>query len=91
MPVLKAPINLRVNKPESDDPSILERVEEPIGIILALGFLEGDELGFGQHEPILPSCALLASSALSRFFMVSRSRRSHTQRPPAGDGSRRRS
>src|SRR3954468_18342273 len=32
-----------------------------------------------------PSCALLASSALSRLFMVSRSWRSHTQRTPAGD------
>jgi hypothetical protein len=32
-----------------------------------------------------PSWALLASKALSRFFMVSRSWRSHTQRTPAGE------
>jgi hypothetical protein len=32
-----------------------------------------------------PSCALLASSALSRFAMVSSSRRCHTQRTPAGE------
>ena len=32
-----------------------------------------------------PSWALLASSALSRFFMVSKSWRSHTQRTPAGE------
>ena len=32
-----------------------------------------------------PSWALLASSALSRFFMVSRSCRCHTQRTPAGE------
>src|SRR5262249_38198504 len=32
-----------------------------------------------------PSCALLASSALSRLFIVSRSWRSHTQRTPAGE------
>src|ERR1700758_2433317 len=32
-----------------------------------------------------PSWALLASSALSRLFMVSRSWRSHTQRTPAGE------
>src|SRR5437660_5396949 len=32
-----------------------------------------------------PSWALLASNALSRFFMVSKSWRSHTQRTPAGE------
>ena len=32
-----------------------------------------------------PSWATLASSAFSRFFMVSRSWRCHTQRTPAGD------
>ena len=32
-----------------------------------------------------PSWALLASSALSRLFIVSRSWRSHTQRTPAGE------
>src|SRR5262249_27628072 len=32
-----------------------------------------------------PSCALLASSALGRLFIVSRSWRSHTQRTPAGE------
>jgi putative SOS response-associated peptidase YedK len=32
-PMTMWPISTRVNKPENDDPSILERVDEPVGII----------------------------------------------------------
>jgi putative SOS response-associated peptidase YedK len=32
-PVMMWPISTRVNKPENDDPSILERMDEPVGIV----------------------------------------------------------
>jgi putative SOS response-associated peptidase YedK len=32
-PIPMWPISIRVNKPENDDPSILERVNEPVGIV----------------------------------------------------------
>ena len=32
-PMTMWPISTRMNKPENDDPSILERVDEPVGII----------------------------------------------------------
>jgi hypothetical protein len=47
------------------------------------GLLQRGELAFGQHQT-LPQ-ATLASSALSRFFIVSRSWRCQTPRIPAGE------
>ena len=50
-----------------------------MGLLLGLGLFQRDELGLGQYQTFL---ALLASRALSRLFMVSRSWRCHTQRTP---------
>src|SRR6202044_3393771 len=52
-------------------------------LLFALGLLQRGELAFGQHQT-LPQ-ATLASSALSRFFIVSRSWRCQTPRTPAGE------
>ena len=41
-----------------------------MGLLLGLGLFQRDELGLGEDQTFL---ALLASSALSRLFMVSRS------------------
>jgi hypothetical protein len=54
-----------------------------LALELAVGFLLG--LGLSSATTCASvSTKLLASSALSRLFMVSRSWRSHTQRTPAG-------
>lgn len=39
----------------------------------------------GEDRALSPSCATFASSALSRFLVVSRSCRTQTQRRPAGE------
>src|SRR5262245_37646254 len=57
-------------------------LELAVRLLLSLGLFQRDDLRLGQHQPLL---ALLASSALSRLFIVSRSWRSHTQRTPAGE------
>src|SRR6201993_2166226 len=57
-------------------------LELAMGLLFRLGFLQRGELGLGQHQA---PWALLASKALSRLFMFSRSWRSHKQRTPAGE------
>src|SRR3984957_13470314 len=58
-------------------------LELAMRLLFALGLLQRGELAFGQHQT-LPQ-ATLASSALSRFFIVSRSWRCQTPRTPAGE------
>ena len=57
-------------------------LESPCASLLGLGFSSATTCASVSTRP---SWALLASSALSRLFMVSRSWRSQTQRTPAGE------
>src|SRR5262249_46325588 len=57
-------------------------LELAVRLLLGLGLFQRDDLRLGQHQALLGA---LASSALSRLFIVSRSWRSHTQRTPAGE------
>ena len=57
-------------------------LELAMGLLLGFGLFQRDELGLGEDQTFLGA---LASRALSRLFMVSRSWRCHTQRTPAGE------
>src|SRR3954467_15554464 len=56
-------------------------LELPVGFLIRLSLLQGGQLAFGQDQALFT----LASSALRRFFIVSRSWRCHTPRTPAGE------
>jgi transposase len=56
-------------------------LELPLCLIALAGAFEGSNLGLGQDPAVL-------RTSFSRFFMVSRSWRCHTQRTPAGEMAR---